>query len=222
MEAVTHRRVLAISLPIVLSNATIPILGAVDTAVVGQMGQAAPIGAVGMGAVILASVYWIFGFLRMGTTGLAAQAHGAGDSAEAGAILKRGLLIAAAAGLAMIALQGPLFAAAFWVAPASDRVEGLASQYLAIRIWGAPATIGAYALTGWLIALLPETGGFFRRKTAPGLNDFLSPDAGPRQSAEGKKYQAGIFFAYEACGLSFRCGGEIMDNMSKFVAHIIK
>jgi MATE family multidrug resistance protein len=70
---ITHRRVLKVALPIVLSNATVPILGAVDTGVVGQMGQAAPIGAVGMGAVILSTIYWIFGFLRMGTTGLAAQ-----------------------------------------------------------------------------------------------------------------------------------------------------
>ncbi len=75
-----------------------PILGAVDTGVVGQMGQAAPIGAVGMGAVILASVYWIFGFLRMGTSGLVAQAHGAGDRAESGAVLIRALMIAGAAG----------------------------------------------------------------------------------------------------------------------------
>lgn len=66
----THRRLLKIALPIVLSNATVPILGAVDTGVVGQMGQAVPIGAVGIGAIILSAVYWVFGFLRMGTTGL--------------------------------------------------------------------------------------------------------------------------------------------------------
>ena len=89
---------LGIAVPIVLSNATIPILGAVDTAVVGQLGQAAPIGAVGLGAMILASIYWIFGFLRMGTTGLVAQARGAGETAETGALLMRGLMIGAAAG----------------------------------------------------------------------------------------------------------------------------
>ena len=72
----THRRVLTVALPVVLSNATVPILGAVDTGVVGQMGQAAPIGAVGIGAVILATLYWVFGFLRMGTTGMVAQARG--------------------------------------------------------------------------------------------------------------------------------------------------
>ena len=91
-SAITHRRVLGIALPIVLSNATIPILGAVDTAVVGQLGLAAPIGAVGLGSVILASIYWIFSFLRMGTTGLVSQARGAGEAAETGALLTRGAL----------------------------------------------------------------------------------------------------------------------------------
>lgn len=153
MEALTHRRVLRIALPIVLANVTVPLIGLVDTAVVGQLGQAAPIGAVGLGAVILAAVYWIFGFLRMGTTGLAAQAFGAGDMAETGAILKRGLLIAGAAGLVLIALQTPFLWGAFRLAPASDAVEDLTRSYLAIRIYGAPATIALYALTGWLIAL---------------------------------------------------------------------
>lgn len=148
----SDRRVLAIALPIVLSNATIPILGAVNTGVVGQLGQAAPIGAVGLGAVVLASVYWIFGFLRMGTSGLVAQAHGAGDSAEASAHLARALLIGLVAGVAIAAVHGPLIAGAFALAPASPEVETLARQYLAIRFWGAPATIAIYAITGWLIA----------------------------------------------------------------------
>ena len=98
-----HRRVLTVALPIVVSNATIPMLGAVDTAVVGQLGQAAPIGAVGLGAVILASIYWVFGFLRMGTTGLVAQARGAGEAAETGALLMRGLMIAAGGRAAFVA-----------------------------------------------------------------------------------------------------------------------
>lgn len=153
MTAITHSRLLKIAAPIVLSNATVPLLGAVDTGVVGQMGQAAPIGAVGVGSVILISLYWVFGFLRMGTSGLAAQAHGAGDMAERGAILMRALLIGAVAGLIFIAAQGALFQAAFAIAPAGDEVERLAQHYLAIRIWGAPATIAAYAVTGWLIAV---------------------------------------------------------------------
>ncbi|MBI1219196.1 MAG: MATE family efflux transporter [Rhodobacteraceae bacterium] len=148
----THRRVLAIALPIVLSNATVPLLGLVDTGVVGQLGQAAPIGAVGLGSVVLASVYWIFGFLRMGTSGMVAQAKGAGDVAETGAILMRALMIGLAAGLAAVLLQAPLFWAAFRLAPASGEVERLARAYLSLRIFGAPATISLYAVTGWLIA----------------------------------------------------------------------
>ncbi|WP_298431224.1 MATE family efflux transporter [uncultured Jannaschia sp.] len=150
--ALSHRRVLKIALPVVLSNATVPILGAVDTGVVGQMGEAAPIGAVGIGAVILSAFYWLFGFLRMGTTGLAAQAVGAEDEAELAAILSRALLIAGAAGLALIALQAGLFAAAFRVSPAESAVEDMARDYMAIRIWSAPAAIAVYGITGWLIA----------------------------------------------------------------------
>lgn len=153
MTELTHARLLRIAAPIVISNATGPLLGAVDTGVVGQLGQAAPIGAVGIGSVILVTLYWVFGFLRMGTSGLAAQAHGAGDVAERGAILLRALMVGVGAGLVFILLQGVLFRAAFGIAPAGEQVEGLARQYLSIRIWGAPATIAAYAVTGWLIAV---------------------------------------------------------------------
>ncbi|KUF11254.1 MATE family efflux transporter [Pseudoponticoccus marisrubri] len=151
-RAVTHRRVLRIALPVVISNATVPLLGAVDTGVVGQMGQAAPIGAVGIGAIVLTAVYWVFGFLRMGTTGLAAQARGQGDRAEVAALLSRVLMIGLSAGLALILLQKPLFWAAFTVSPASDEVEGLAQHYMAIRIWSAPAAIAIFGILGWLIA----------------------------------------------------------------------
>ncbi|MCL3880924.1 MATE family efflux transporter [Marivita sp. GX14005] len=149
---VTSRRILAIALPIVLSNVSVPILGAVDTGVVGQIGEAAPIGAVGIGAIILSAIYWIFGFLRMGTTGLAAQAQGQGDSAEVAAILTRVLLIAFTGGAAIILLQVPLIWAAFQLAPASAEVETLARGYMAIRIWSAPAAIAVFGITGWLIA----------------------------------------------------------------------
>ncbi|WCR09962.1 MATE family efflux transporter [Paracoccus stylophorae] len=169
----THRRVLNIALPIVLSNATIPLLGLVDTGVVGQLGRPEPIGAVGIGAVILASIYWIFGFLRMGTSGLVAQSHGAGDGAQVGAHLLRALTIAAVAGLAFVLLQVPLFWAAFRLAPASAGVEDLARDYLAIRIWGAPATIGLYAITGWLIAVERTRGVLALQLVQNGLNVAL-------------------------------------------------
>jgi len=151
-DGLTHSRVLKIAIPIVLANATVPILGAVDTGVVGQMQAAAPIGAVGIGAIILTAIYWIFGFLRMGTTGLTAQALGAGDKGEVAALLTRSLLLGLAGGLLMILLQVPLFYGAFLVAPASPEVESLARDYMAIRVWSAPGAIGLYGITGWLIA----------------------------------------------------------------------
>lgn len=151
-KPITHGRVLKIALPIVLSNATVPLLGAVDTGVVGQLGEAAPIGAVAIGGITLTAIYWIFGFLRMGTTGLTANAVGAGQTGEVAALLTRALLIAAAGGLALILLQMPIFWAAFQLSPASSEVEALARQYMAIRIWSAPGAIAVFGLTGWLIA----------------------------------------------------------------------
>lgn len=151
--AVTHGRVLKVAIPIVISNATVPILGAVDTGVVGQLGQAAPIGAVGIGAIILTGLYWLFGFLRMGTTGLTSQAHGAGQTGEVSAMLTRALMLGIAGGAAIICLQWPLFWFAFQLSPASTEVETLARDYLVIRVFSAPAMIALYGITGWLIAL---------------------------------------------------------------------
>lgn len=150
--SITHKRVLSIAVPIVLSNATVPILGAVDTGVVGQLGSAAPIGAVGIGTVILSSIFWVFGFLRMGTTGLVAQARGAGNAGEVSALLSRVMMIAFAGGVVLIAFQTPILWAAFQVAPASSEVETLARSYIAIRVWSAPFAIAVFGLTGWLIA----------------------------------------------------------------------
>jgi len=173
LSEITHARVARIALPVVVSNATVPLLGAVDTAVIGQLGLAAPLGAVGMGAVVLATLYWAFGFLRMSTSGLAAQAQGAGDMPERSAVLLRALLVACAAGLALIVLQYPLFAAVFAVAPASAEVEGTAHTYLAIRIWGAPATIALYALTGWLVGVERTKGVLVLQLWQNGLNILL-------------------------------------------------
>lgn len=151
-KAITHRRILNIALPIMISNATVPILGAVDTGVVGQLGEAAPIGAVGIGAIILGALYWIFGFLRMGTTGLAAQAVGDSNMPEVSALLIRAILVGFGAGLFFVLFQIPLFWLSFQVAPASTEVEILARDYMQIRIFSAPAAITIFGITGWLIA----------------------------------------------------------------------
>lgn len=150
---VTHARVLGIALPVVAANITVPLLGLVDTGVVGQLGRPEPIAAVGIGAVVLTSIYWIFGFLRMGTAGLTAQAHGAQNSGEVAALLVRSLMIGALGGVAIIALQRPLFYAAFAVSPASAEIEALARTYMEIRVWSAPALIAGYGISGWLIGV---------------------------------------------------------------------
>ncbi len=149
---ITHKRILKIAIPIVIANATVPILGAVDTGVVGQLGQAAPIGAVGIGAIIIGALFWIFGFLRMGTAGMVAQARGAGDQGETGALLMRAMIVAAIAGIFLIIMQLPIFWGVFLATPASPEVETMARSYMGIRIWSAPAAISLYALSGWLIA----------------------------------------------------------------------
>ena len=148
----SHKRVLGVAIPIVLANATIPILGAVDTAVVGQLGLAVPIGAVGIGAIIITAIYWLFGFLRMGTTGLTAQAIGSGDKRETSALLVRGIIIGLVAGLVLIIAQVPIFLGALQLSPASMEVESLAQKYLQIRVYSAPAAIALFGITGWLIA----------------------------------------------------------------------
>jgi MATE family multidrug resistance protein len=172
-QPVTHGRMWRIAGPMILSNATVPLLGAVDTGVVGQMGEAAPIGAVGLGAVILATLYWGFSFLRMGTSGLAAQAHGAGDAAERTAVLLRALAVAAIAGTLLIAAQAGIVTAALALAPASAEVEALVRSYLSIRIWGAPATIALYALTGFLVALERTRAVFLLQVVINGINIAL-------------------------------------------------
>ena len=170
---ITHRRVLRLAGPIVLSNATVPILGAVDVGVVGQLGEAAPIGAVALGAIVLATAYWIFGFLRMGTVGLVGQAEGAGDHAEVSAILTRALMIAAAGGVLLILLYPLMVYAAFAWDPTTPEVEALARQYLSIRIWTAPFAIAVYALTGWLVAMERTGGVFWVQLVMNGLNILL-------------------------------------------------
>ena len=170
---ITHKRVLNIAIPIVLSNITVPLLGIVDTGVVGQLGLAAPIGAVGVGAVILSAIYWLFGFLRMGTTGLTSQANGAGNKPEVAALLMRSFLIAGAGGVMIILAQASLFWAALKLAPASPEVEGMVYDYLQIRVWSAPAIIALYGVNGWLIALERTKSVLIIQFIMNGLNIIL-------------------------------------------------
>jgi multidrug resistance protein, MATE family len=149
----THKAILTIALPVMLSNVSTPLLGVVDTAVVGRIPDPAYIGAVAIGSLIVGFIFWAFGFLRMGTTGMTAQAFGANDVSELVAGLGRALLIAAAAGVVLILLQWPMREISFAVIDAPARVETLSRAYFNIRIWAAPATLANYALLGWFIGL---------------------------------------------------------------------
>ncbi|HEX7082019.1 MAG TPA: MATE family efflux transporter [Gammaproteobacteria bacterium] len=149
----THRAILAIALPVMLSNVSTPLIGVVDTAVVGRIPDPAYIGAVAIGALVFDFVFWAFSFLRMGTTGMTAQALGARDENEIRAGLGRALAAAVALGAALVALQWPIREIAFAFLEGSAHVESLARAYFDIRIWAAPATLANYALLGWFIGL---------------------------------------------------------------------
>ena len=170
---ITHQRVLTIAVPILISNSTIPILGAVDTAVIGQLGDPSALGAVGIGAIIITAIYWIFGFLRMGTVGLTSQAFGAKDNAEVDAMLGRCLIIGFVAGLIIILVHSIIFKFALYMSPASPEVEGFASSYMGIRIYSAPAAISLFGITGWLIALERTKSILIIQLLMNSLNVFL-------------------------------------------------
>jgi multidrug resistance protein, MATE family len=148
-----HIDVLKIALPITLSNATVPLIGFVDTAVIGQLGQPQLMGAVAVGAIIFNILYWTFGFLRMGTTGLTAQALGAKENREIAGHLLRALLVATVGGVLLIALQWPIRESALWLTGGSPEVVKWATVYFDIRIWAAPAGLVNFALLGWFIGL---------------------------------------------------------------------
>jgi len=170
---ITHRRVLKIAIPIMLSNATVPILGAVDTGVIGQLGEAAPIGAVGLGSIIITTIYGLFGFLRMGTSGLASQERGKGDDCELSMIIFRSLMIGFALGILVLILHFQLFYLVMKIVPASPEVERLTEDYVSIRIFSAPAAIATYGITGWLIAQERTQSVLVLQLAMNGLNVIL-------------------------------------------------
>ena len=146
-----NKDILKIALPSIVSNITVPLLGLVDTAIVGHLGRTAFIGAIAVGGMIFNMIYWVFGFLRMGTGGFAAQAHGADRPEECQRILVRSLMVGLLAAAFLILLQGGISSAAFWWVEAEAEVEQHALSYFRILIWGAPAVLGLYSFNGWFL-----------------------------------------------------------------------
>lgn len=152
-----YGRVLALAGPMILSNLTVPLVGIVDTAVTGRLPGPVPMAAVAVGASIFTSVFWSFGFLRMGTTGFVAQAHGSGDSRALSLALGRSLWVAVLLGMLLVLLRDPLAAVALYLMNADAAVTAEARQYVAIRMWSAPATFVNYCVLGALIGLQRTT-----------------------------------------------------------------
>lgn len=156
-----HRKVWRIAAPLILSNITVPLLGMVDTAVMGHLPDARYLGAVAIGATIFSFLFIGFNFLRMGTTGVIAQAHGAEDDDRIRAGLGQAALLALGIGALLILLQYPLGEAAMWLLSPDAEILPEASIYFSIRIWGAPFTLLNFALIGWFIGMQSGRGPLY-------------------------------------------------------------
>lgn len=148
---VTHRSVLAVAVPIMLSNVSEPLIGVVNTAVIGQLKEPYYIGAIAVGALVFSFIFWGFGFLRLSTGGLSAQALGAGDRTELVAVLVRSLMIGLAAGVGLVILSPLIRDAAFNLIGGSAEVRSHAETYFNYRIFAAPAALSNYCVMGWFI-----------------------------------------------------------------------
>jgi len=148
-----NREILKLALPNIVSNLTVPLIGVVDTALMGHEGTTEHLGAIALGTMIFNFLYWAFGFLRMGTTGLTAQAYGEDNQRETMNLLGRGVLTALTAGLLLFILQTPIMHIAFRLIDGNREVEQLAREYFRIRIYAAPATIGLYVFYGWFMGM---------------------------------------------------------------------
>lgn len=152
-QPLTRWHVLSQSWPIMLANAAAPIVGLVDTFVIGRYDSTTALAGIGLGAVIYGIVYWGFGFLRMSTTGLVAQSDGEGDRAAVQAHLFRAVPLGLGIGLLIFAVQAVLLSGAFLIYTASQEIEGAAATYIRARLWGLPATLASIALMGWFVGI---------------------------------------------------------------------
>ena len=171
-----NKDILKLAVPSILANITVPLVGMVDIAVAGHLDTSAAtmIGGIAIGSMLFDLMYWNFGFLRVGTGGLAAQAYGRGDRKEGARILARALGIALTCALALIAIQWIFVKAAFLVVESSPEVRELASQYFFVRIWAAPATLSLMVLKGWFIGMQDSVSPMVTDMTVNGMNILMS------------------------------------------------
>lgn len=148
-----NKRILQIAIPSIISNITVPLLGLIDVTIVGHLGAPSYIGAIAVGGMLFNIIYWIFGFLRMGTSGMTSQAFGKHDSSEVTRLLIRSVGIGLFLAFCLLLLQYPICKIAFMLIHTTDEVKELATLYFYICIWGAPAMLGLYGFTGWFIGM---------------------------------------------------------------------
>ncbi len=148
-----NKKILKLAIPNIISNLSVPLLSSVDTAVLGHLTSPSYLGAIALGSMIFNFIYWGFGFLRMGTTGLTAQVFGERNNSEISAILFRAIFISIILGILLITLQFPISYLSFYLINGSTEVEALALKYFDIRIFAAPATLSLYAFQGWFFGV---------------------------------------------------------------------
>lgn len=147
------KSILRIALPSIVANITVPLLGLVDMAVSGHLGNAVYIGAVAVGSMIFNVIYWVFGFLRMGTSGMTSQALGRRDMGDVATTLARSIAVAIGVAAFILLLQRPLGTATLALVGATEEINAEAWHYFRICVWGAPAMLCLYSLTGWYIGM---------------------------------------------------------------------
>lgn len=171
-----NKDILKLALPSILANITVPLVGMVDIAVAGHLDTDAAmlIGGIAIGTMLFDLLYWNFGFLRIGTGGLAAQAYGAGDRKECARILARAVAISLAISVFLLLIQWVFVKVAFLVVDCTPQVQQLASRYFFIRIWAAPAALALMALKGWFIGMQDTVSAMVADITVNGMNILLS------------------------------------------------
>ena len=200
MKAI-NKDILKLAIPSILANITVPLVGMVDIAVAGHLDTSAAmmIGGIAIGTMLFDLLYWNFGFLRVGTGGLTAQAYGRGDRKECAKILTRALGISIACALALIAVQWIFVKASFLVVECSPEVRTLATQYFFIRIWAAPATLSLMALKGWFIGMQDSVSAMVVDLVVNGMNILMSVVLALGFNIGGLHYE-GMGFAGIAAG----------------------
>ena len=196
-----NKDILKLAIPSILANITVPIVGMVDIAVAGHLDAEAAtmIGGIAIGTMLFDLLYWNFGFLRVGTGGLAAQAFGRGDRKECARIFTRAIGIALACAFALIAVQWVVVQGAFMVVECTPEVRELASLYFYIRIWAAPATLGLMAFKGWFIGMQDSVSPMITDLVVNGMNILMSVVLALGISVGGWHYD-GMGFAGVAAG----------------------